>query len=199
MKELRYRQRSETRVTTGCRRRGRRNANMNPVMRKKQSAPQYPHTRQDDSQCPSSHGYELYHSLLARLPNSLAVSWIAIGGGKTRVLGMALKLASPRSLLGTNRFYSVVGIGSNGVEQDAAPSIDPIRSRKSHTRVSWKKKFDCKQYGIRLFQVKIRCESSTDSPRNLTKTKSVEKYRWMAPLATPISRSRAGGNPVKCE
>ena len=172
---------------------------MNPVMRKKQSAPQYPHTRQDDSQCPSSHGYELYQSLLARLPNSLAVSWIAIGGGKTRVLGMALKLASPRSLLGTNRFYSVVGIGSNGVEQDAAPSIDPIRSRKSHTRVSWKKKFDCKQYGIRLFQVKIRCESSTDSPRNLTKTKSVEKYRWMAPLATPISRSRAGGNPVKCE
>ena len=163
MKELRYRQRSETRVTTGCRRRGRRNANMNPVMRKKQSAPQNPHTRQDNSQCPSSHGYELYHSLLARLPNSLAVSWIAINGSVTRVLGMVLKLASPRTLLGTNRFHSVVGIGSNSIEQNAAPSIDPIGSRKSHTRVSWKKRFDCKQYGIRLFQVKIRCESFTDS------------------------------------
>jgi hypothetical protein len=74
---------------------------------------------------------------------------------------MVLKLASPRSLLGTNRFHSVVGIGSNRIEQDSAASIDPIRSRKSHTRVSWKKRFDCKQYGIFLFQVKIRCESST--------------------------------------
>jgi hypothetical protein len=105
----------------------------------------------------------LYHPLLARLPNSLAVSGIAISGGKAIVLGIVLKLAGPRTLLGTNRFHSVVGIGSNGIEQDAAPSIDPIGSRKSHTRVSWKKRFDCKQYGILPFQVKIRCESSTQN------------------------------------
>jgi hypothetical protein len=69
---------------------------------------------------------------------------------------MVLKLASPRTFLGTNRFHRVVGIGSDRVEQDSAAAIDSIRSRKSHTRVSWKKRFDCKQYRIRSFQVKIR-------------------------------------------
>jgi hypothetical protein len=171
---------------------------MNPVMQKKQSAPQNPHTCQDNSQCPPSHRYELYHPLLARLPNSLAVSWIAISGSKTRVLGMALKLASPRSLLGPNRFHSVVGIGSNRIEQDSAASIDPIRSRKSHTRVSWKKRFDCKQYGILLFQVKIRCESSTDSPiEGLHLKGSVQSSYQALPLCLVTQCMRGSASP-KC-